>query len=80
MFNSIFNAIATFVMASMIGKQLSHKKVYQMNISSTIVATIIFIVNFLICSVLGNHNNALDYYSYLQLSLVVSQLVYYNLI
>lgn len=78
--NSIINAIATTAMTVIIGKQLSHKRVYQVNIPSTIVATIIFIVNFLIASVLGNHNNVLDYYAYLQLSLVVSQLVYYNLI
>ena len=79
MFNSIINAIVTFVMTIIVGKQLS-KKVYRTNISSTIVATIVFIANFLICAVSGKHNNVLDYYSYLQLSLVVSQLVYYNLV
>ena len=79
MFNSIINAIAIFAMTIMVGRQLSNK-VYRPNVPSIIVATIVFIVNFLICSVLGKHNNALDYYSYLQLSLVVSQLVYYNLI
>lgn len=77
--NSIINAIATTAMTVIIGRQVP-KKVYHTNISTIIVAIITFIVNFLIASVLGKHNNMLDYYSYLQLSLVVSQLVYYNLI
>lgn len=79
MINSIINAIATTVMIVIIGKQKC-KKVYRTNISNIIVAIITFVVNFLICSVLGKHNNVLDYYSYLQLSLVVAQLVYYNLV
>lgn len=77
--NSIINAIATTAMTVIIGRQVP-KKVCRTNISTIIVAMIAFIANFLICAVLGKHNNALDYYAYLQLSLVVSQLVYYNLI
>ena len=81
MINSIINAIATIIMSIMVimvGKRLP-KKVYRKNTGIIIVATIVFIVNFLICAVLGEHNNVLDYYySYSQLSLVVAQLVYYN--
>ena len=79
MINSIINAIAIIIMTIIVGRQLP-KKVYRKNTGIIIVATIVFIVNFLICAVLGEHNNVLDYYSYLQLSLVVAQLVYYNLI
>lgn len=79
MVNSIINATAAIDMTILVGRQLP-KKDYRKNIASTIVATIVFIVNFLICAVLGKYNNVLDYYSYLQLSLVVSQLVYYNLV
>lgn len=78
MINSIINAIATTTMVVILGRQLRNK-VYRTNFLSSIIATLAFIVNFLIASILGNHNNVLDYYSYLQLSLVVSQLVYYNL-
>lgn len=77
--NSTINAIAAIVMTILVGRQLP-KKVYRKNIASTIVATIVFIINFLICSILGNRNNILDYYTYLQLSIIVSRLVYYNLI
>ena len=79
MINSIINAIATTAMVVILGRQL-RDKVYRTNFLSSIIATLAFIVNFLIASILGNHNNVLDYYSYLQLSLVVSQLVYYNLV
>lgn len=79
MVNSIINATAAIDMTILVGRQLP-KKDYRKNIASTIVATIVFIVNFLICSILGNHNNILDYYTYLQLSIVVSRLVYYNLV
>lgn len=79
MINSIINAIATTAMVVILGRQLRNK-VYRTNFLSSIIATLAFIVNFLIASILGNHNNVLDYYSYLQLSLVVSQLVYYNLV
>lgn len=78
MVKSIINAIATTAMVVILGRQLRNK-VYRTNFLSSIIATLSFIVNFLIASILGNHNNVLDYYSYLQLSLVVSQLVYYNL-
>lgn len=78
MVNSIINAIATTAMVVILGRQLRNK-VYRTNFLSSIIATLAFIANFLIASILGNHNNVLDYYSYLQLSLVVSQLVYYNL-
>lgn len=77
--NSIINAVATTAMTVIIGRQVP-KKVCRTNISTIIVAIITFVVNFLICAVLGNHNSILDYYAYLQLSLVISQLVYYNLI
>ena len=79
MINSIINAIATTAMVVILGRQLRNK-VYRTNFLSSIIATLAFIMNFLIASILGNHNNVLDYYSYLQLSLVVSQLVYYNLV
>ena len=79
MVNSIINAIAAIVMTILVGRQLP-KKVYRKNKASTIVATVVFIVNFLICSILGSRNNILDYYTYLQLSIVVSRLVYYNLV
>lgn len=79
MINSIINAIATTAMVVILGRQLRNK-VYRTNFLSSIIATLAFIANFLIASILGNHNNVLDYYSYLQLSLVVSQLVYYNLV
>ena len=79
MINSIINAIATIIMSIIVGRRLP-KKVYRKNTCSIIVATMVFIVNFLICAVLGKNNNILDYYSYSQLSLVVAQLVYYNLV
>ena len=79
MINSIINAIAIIIMTIIVGRQLP-KKVYRKNTGIIIVATIVFIVNFLICAVLGKNNNILDYYSYSQLSLVVAQLVYYNLV
>ena len=77
--NSTINVIAAIIMTILVSRHLPNR-VYPKNIASTIVATIVFIVNFLICSILGNHNNILDYYTYLQLSIVVSRLVYYNLI
>lgn len=79
MINSIINAIATTAMVVILGRQLRNR-VYRTNFLSSVIATLVFIMNFLMSSVLGNHNNGLDYYSYLQLSLVVSQLVYYNLV
>lgn len=79
MTKSIILAILVTYMFSRINREIPNTNT-NIRISHAIISIIVFIINFLISSALGNNNNVLDYYTYLQFSLIVSKLVYCNLI
>lgn len=79
MTKSIILAIIVTYMFARINREISNKNV-NIKVSHAIIAIIVFVINFLISSLLGNDNNVLDYYTYLQFSLIISKLVYCNLI
>ena len=79
MTKSIILAIMVTYMLARINREVPNKN-SNIRVSYAVISTIVFIINFLLSSALGNNNNVLDYYTYLQFSLIISKLVYYNLV
>ena len=79
MIKSLILAILVTYMFSRINREIPNKN-SNIRVSYAVISTIAFIINFLLSSALGNNNNILDYYTYLQFSLIISKLVYCNLI
>ena len=79
MIKSIILAMLVTYMFSRINREIPNTNA-NIRISHAIISIIVFTINFLISSALGNNNNVLDYYTYLQFSLIISKLVYCNLV
>lgn len=79
MIKSLILAILVTYMLSRINREIPNENSH-IRVSHAIISIMAFIINFLISSLSGNDNNVLDYYTYLQFSLIISKLVYCNLI